>query len=694
MIAMNRYFALVSGLCLYLTFATNGARAADELVYVKKGSKSETRAASLEASGYPQWPELWQLIGPFDLPADQGLATAYPPETEPLNLKARYPGKGQEAAWRPIRLSDGRVNSLKRFKQNDQAIAYLYRQIDVPKPVDVRVSLGSDDGLALWLNGEQLLFRDVKREAAPGQDFVTLKLKEGRNDLLVKVANQADNWSLYFEPLLPPLLLNQLTRRLIDDFPNMPEGAHYRTYPIPLPEGEMIEVSGLAFRPDGALYVATRRGDVWLVRNPTAADPADVEWRPYIRGLHEVLGLLADGDDLLLVQRPEITRVRDTDRDGEADEFLTECDDFGLSGHYHEYIYGPVRDRATGDLFVTLNADLGHGDQSPTAYRGAVVKIGPDGRAIPWATGLRSPNGVNFSPDGRLFYADNQGEWIPVCKLTEVRQGEFYGHRPSTIWLPKNGQVGLANAIANKPADAPPDAKDENGDPAFPDPPVVPPAIYFPYAMVRSASEPVWDTTEGRFGPFTGQCMAGELTNALVLRVAMEEVGGRMQGACFPMLRGFSSGVNRLEFAPDGTLVVGGTNRGWGSTGGRDQSLEFVKFTGNDPFEIHSIHVLPTGFDLQFTQPVGADSALEAKRYLLESYKYHYWSTYGSPEIDRRQHEITELKLSEDGRTVHLSANGIEPGRVYHFRLSGVNAADGSPLLHQDAYYTANALPE
>lgn len=674
-------------------FAPLGARADDELVYVKRDSKSETRAASLAASGYPEWPEVWHLIGPFDLPAEQGLAAAYPPETEPIDLKAKYPGKGEEARWRAARLSDGRVNSLKRFKQSDAAIIYLYRRIDSPKAESVRVSLGSDDGLAVWLNGEQLLFRDVKRGAAPGQDFVTLDLVEGQNDLLVKVSNHSDDWSLYFERIVPPMLLNKLARRLTDDFPTLPEGAHYRTYPIPLPEGEMIEVAGLAFRHDGALYVATRRGDVWLVENPTADDPTQVVWHLYARGLHEVLGLLADGDDLLLVQRPEVTRLRDTDRDGVADEFSTVCDDFGLSGHYHEYIYGPVREQKTGDLFVTLNADLGHGTLSPTAYRGSVVKIAPDGSAVPWATGLRSPNGVNFSPDGRLFYTDNQGEWIPVCKLTEVRQGEFYGHRPSLIWLPQDGKVGAANAAAHADTQTPTDAKDAQGDPVFAGPPAIPPAVWFPYAMCRSSSEPVWDTTDGRFGPFAGECLVGEYTNSLVLRVALEEVGGRMQGACFPFLRGFSSGVNRLIFAPDGTLVVGGTNRGWGTIGGRDQSLEFVKYTGKAPFEILAMHVQPTGFDLEFTKPVGADSAQEQKRYFLESYKYHYWSTYGSPEIDRREHEVTELRLSDDGRTVHLTADGMEADRVYHLRLSGINAADGSPLLHDDAYYTANALP-
>ena len=64
------------------------------------------------------------------------------------------------------------------------------------------------------------------------------------------------------------------------------------------------------------------------------------------------------------------------------------------------------------------------------------MKITPKGEMIPWAYGLRSPNGVNFAPDGRLYFTDNQGEWVPACKLHEVRQGEFYGHRRASAGGP------------------------------------------------------------------------------------------------------------------------------------------------------------------------------------------------------------------------------------------------------------------
>src|SRR5690606_11158774 len=104
-----------------------------------------------------------------------------------------------------------------------------------------------------------------------------------------------------------------------------------------------------------------------------------------------------------------------------------------------------------------------------------------------------------------------------------------------------------------------------------------------PYSLSRSASEPVWDTTGGKFGPFAGQCFVGELTNSLIMRVQLEEVKGRTQGACFEFRRGFASGVNRLEFAPDGSLFVAQTNRGWGSVGGQPHALQRLVYTGQVP---------------------------------------------------------------------------------------------------------------
>jgi glucose/arabinose dehydrogenase len=620
-------------LIAFAAFFVRPSAAEDKLVYAKRDTREATRAASLAASGQvTHVGGSWYLIGPFD---NKGLATVYPPEKE-IKLEATYPGKGEQAVWRKMDFPDGQVNPLEnRFKQHEQCICYLYRQIDAPAAGSLPVSLGSDDGIAVWLNGKRVLFDEVARSAAPDQELVTLKLQAGRNDLLLKISNDGGPWAFYFAASLSQNLLAKLDRRLDRDFPPKGEGAHYRLDAIPLPEGEAIEGGGLAFRPDGKLYVATRRGDVFLVSNPTAEDPAEITFKPYLRGLHEILGLN------------------------------------GVSSDYHEFIYGPVRDKE-GNLFITLNVGFGFGEMSKVPYRGFCMKITPKGELIPWAYGLRSPNGIGLSPDGRLYYTDNQGEWIPACKLQEVRQGEFYGHTASVRWWP-----------GKKPVE-------KDGE----QPPMTPPAIWFPYgSMSNSASEPVWDTTGGKFGPFAGQCFIGELTLSLIMRANLEEVKGRMQGCVFLFRSGFKSGPNRLAFAPDGSLMVAQTNRGWGSTGGQSFALERVSYTGNLPFEMHSMNITPTGWDVHFTKPIDAKKAADPATWSLDSYTYHIWSTYGSPEIDRQQNAIAAIKLSDDGKTVSLTVPKRAKEHVFHLRVNGLNTPDKEPLLHADAYYTMNNEP-
>jgi hypothetical protein len=640
------------------------ASAQEQFVYVRKESREATRQASLTASGQAVWPGDWHLIGPFD---DQGIDKPHPPERE-INLTARYPGKGQEAIWRVFNFPDGHVHSLKQFDQSDNCVCYLYREIDAPKPIKRRVSLGSDDSIAVWLNGEKLLSKEAARPAAADQEFVTLDLKKGTNRLLVKIGNKNGDWAFYFNPVASGRLLIQLEQRLDEDFPPIGEAASYRLQTLPLPENELLEGGGLAFRPDGKLYLGTRRGDIWLVDGALAGNLDELRFEPYARGLHEITGLTLVGDnDLYVAQRPEVTLVRDSDRDDQADEFITVCDKFGCSGNYHEYLFGPARD-AQGNLFVTLNVGFGGGHQSRVPYRGFCLKISPDGQMTPWAYGLRSPNSVNFSPEGRLYYCDNQGEWVATCKLHELKQGDFCGHMASVRWW--EGK--------------------QDGD----EPEMTPPAVWFPYSLSRSASEPVWDTTGGKFGPFAGQCFVGELTNSLVMRVYLEEVKGRTQGACFEFRRGFACGVNRLEFAPDGSLIVAQTNRGWGSVGGQPHALQRVVYTGQTPFEIHSMNITPEGWRVRFTRPVDPARAADPTAWFLESYTYHHWQTYGSPEIERREDRIEKIDVAEDGLTAELTVPERVKGRVFHLQLKGFSAADGAPLLHGDAWYTMNEIPD
>src|SRR5262249_34588646 len=121
--------------------------------------------------------------------------------------------------------------------------------------------------------------------------------------------------------------------------------------------------------------------------------------------------------------------------------------------------------------------------------------------------------------------------------------------------------------------------------------------------------------------------------------------------------------------------------------------LERLVYTGVLPFEVHTMKLTKTGFDLTFTKPLDPSTADNLKAYGLLSFTYNYWSTYGSPEVDRRGEKVQSVQLSMDRKTGSLSVESLRRGRVYELHLEGVKSADGDPVLHPEAYYTLNEIP-
>ncbi len=160
------------------------------------------RNATDKAPAVPGPPQLgpWHYIGPFDNAGQKGFDAVYPPEKE-INLNAQYDGKGGKVGWKQHNFADGQVQSLLLFNKpelNNDGVVYLHREIATKAPAELPVSLGSDDTLAVWVNGKKLLAENVYRPAAPDQNAVTLPLAAGKNHLLLKICQGGGDWAFYF----------------------------------------------------------------------------------------------------------------------------------------------------------------------------------------------------------------------------------------------------------------------------------------------------------------------------------------------------------------------------------------------------------------------------------------------------------------------------------------------------------------
>ena len=473
----------------------------------------------------------------------------------------------------------------------------------------------------------------------------------------------------------------------------------YRVETVPTPEGIAPEASAVAFGPDGKLYATFRRGYVYSL------DLQTQQWRQFASGLQSPLGILAGKPgEFFVAHLPELTRVVDTDGDGIADLYETVADQWGMSGNYHEFAYGPVRD-AEGNLYMSLGCasnnalprfpvrgeytsegkESSHpeeglvnrvGHYSPVQYRGCVLRISPQGEVTPISCGLRQPNGLGFSPEGDLFVTDNQGDWIGTSPLHHVTPGAFHGHPSSLNW---------DTEFSGDPVEAPVEELAKRRKM---------PAIQFPQNdMGGSVAQPLFDTTGGNFGPYSGQVFVAEWTYPRILRADLEKVGCEYQGAAFIFVdgNGLRTGNNRIAFSPDGkSLYTAQTSRIWGSAEG----LQRIVWSGRVPMDILTMRLTKTGFQLTFTKPVDSSTAENPQAYSFTHYYYLYHSQYGSPKTDVTPVKVRSVVVSEDGLQATLELENLVAGRVYELLPNGIKAADGEPLATRIAAYTLNRLLE
>ena len=468
---------------------------------------------------------------------------------------------------------------------------------------------------------------------------------------------------------------------------------------VEAPEGVDCQIGGIDALPDGRLAVCFHRGEVMLY------DPETHIWDPFAHGLQEPLGVIVESaSSMLVMQRPELTRLRDTDGDGLADEYETVFDDFGLSGNYHEFAFGPARDKA-GNLYFSLNVASHNGgvreeirgEWSPigmdrelmtepseeewnelkhqagrmfsrVAYRGWVIRVSSDGKEFtPFASGFRSPDGIGFDAEERLLVTDNQGDWLGTSKVFDVREGGFYGHPASLVWR---------KGWTRNPLEVPVEELETMRTRAM--------GLLPQGELANSPTQPI-AIPEGVFGSLAGQTLIGEMNQPTLIRFLPDFVDGVAQGAAIPFLQSETLGLgnHRMAFTTDGSLWIGKTHLSWPGAEG----LKRVRWTGKPFLAIESVRLLANGFALRFTRSVDPQS-LDGVSATRHTYDYH--AEYGSPKVDETPLEIEVSRLSADGLTLTLEIGDLRERFLHTLDLTGLRSESGDPLLGDLVYYQLN----
>ncbi|MBL8848246.1 MAG: hypothetical protein JNG89_01120, partial [Planctomycetaceae bacterium] len=423
--------------------------------------------------------------------------------------------------------------------------------------------------------------------------------------------------------------------------------------PFDNPYKALIFTSGHDFFSDGRAAVSAIHGDVWLV-DGLDADLDSVTWKRFATGLFQPLGVKIVNNEVYVLGRDQITRLHDTNNDGEADFYENFASGYLTSTGGHDYVACLETDPQGNFYFV-------HGVDG-------VMRVPPTGgQATVVATGLRNPNGLGVGPQGVVTAAPQEGEWTPVSNIAVAHDGDHFGYRGPKV------------------SDTRPLGYDA-------------PLCWIPRLMDNSSGGQVW-ATGNQWGPLNGQMLHLSFGQCRAMLVLMEDVDEQWQGGTVSLPWNFQSGSMRGRMNPaDGQLWVTGL-KGWTTRAADDGCLQRVRYTGKPVYLPTAVKHHANGISLTFTAPLDPEVAQDPDSYHGEQWNYLWSQAYGSadykpsePGIEGHDPlQIVSATLQPDGRTVFLEIKDLQP--VMQFKIDyQLSAADGHEFT--STYYgTLNKVP-
>ena len=448
--------------------------------------------------------------------------------------------------------------------------------------------------------------------------------------------------------------------------PGKPFAVDTLTLPSVNPWRARVRPGGIDFFADGKrAAICTWDGDVWLVNGLADGDGA-LKWTRFATGLFQPLGLVVRDDVVHVLGRDQITRLHDFNDDGEADWYEAFNHDAQVTDHFHEFAMD-LQSAPGGDFYYMKGAC--HARDAYVPQHGTMIRVAADGRTSEIVCyGLRAPNGLAISKDGRFFTTDQQGHWTPANRVNLIEPGKFYGYNLSFLPRPKPEHYEA-------------------------------PVLWLHPEFDRSPAQPLL-VESGGWGPLDGKLLLSSYGTGGLELVMTEVVDGRMQGGAVKLdLPAAASGIMRGRFnTADGHLYVCGL---FGWAGNRTQPGAFYRIRRtHEPLRMPiELHAVKTGMIITFTDPLDAETAADIDSYGITRWNYQRTAEYGSPDLrvdnSRPGHEemtVTAVRLSKDRRTVELGLADMRPAMQMRieYDLKGENGAPIRGEIMNTVHATGN----
>jgi hypothetical protein len=276
-----------------------------------------------------------------------------------------------------------------------------------------------------------------------------------------------------------------------------------------------------------------------------------------------------------------------------------------------------------------------------------------------WGNGLRAPGGIGVGPNGEVTTGENEGTYVPACKINWVTKGSFSG-----VIHPGNGR------------------KFEQGFDK--------PLCWLPMTVDNSGGNQAWVDND-QWGPFKGDMLHLSYGRSSVYKVMRQEVDGTMQGGVVKLPIKLSSSAMRGRFNPgDKQLYVVGF-RGWQTNAANECGFQRVRYTGKPMLSPTTLKATKKGIYLTFTSKLDKELAEDTESYTIKWWQYVWGPQYGSAHfsIDNPDKESMAQALQKESK-----AGGTRGGTVASASFKGDPVPVKSATLQPDGKTVFLEIPK
>jgi dienelactone hydrolase len=151
----------------------------------------------------------WLVLGEFPNPSRKALDVDYLSEhggesqIRPVAGMTHQRPDGSQAVWSEYTSDSDTISFIKALpsRPTNNVVAYAFTTIERLQAGKVVLSLGSDDGVAVWVNGERVHRNEVDRPVSADEDQVKVSMLAGANSVLIKVEQGAGDWGFVLRVL-------------------------------------------------------------------------------------------------------------------------------------------------------------------------------------------------------------------------------------------------------------------------------------------------------------------------------------------------------------------------------------------------------------------------------------------------------------------------------------------------------------